>query len=115
MEKIDYPPLPDKRFFTIGEAATLAQTKTHILRYWEKHFPQLATVSRRQNGRRYFTADNVLLLRRINDLIKENGYTIDGVRAVLNDNADKKADDKKNKANKRLSLRREIEQIMAIL
>ena len=105
--RASYPPLPDKRFFTIGEAAALALAEPHTLRYWEKKLPQLtATVSRRR-GRRYYSADSVSLLRRINTMLKEEGYTIAGVQSVL---VGKGGGEKKKEA-----LRREIERIAALL
>ena len=103
-----YPPLPQKRFFTIGEAAELAATKPHIVRYWEREIPLLANVSRRRSGRRYYSVEEVHLLRRINDLINRDGYTIAGACAALNGAGAKPAPDKK-------SLRRELERIVAIL
>ena len=103
----EYPPMPEKQFFTIGEAAALAQTKTHIIRYWEREIPPLAKVSRRGGGRRYYTAEQVLLLRRVHDLIHRQGYTIPGAREALQ--ASKPAD------RERKSLRQELERIMAML
>ena len=100
-------PLPEKQFFTIGEAAELAATKPHIVRYWEREIPSLAGVSRRRSGRRYYSVEEVHLLRRINDLINREGYTIAGARTALA-GGDKPAAGKK-------SLRRELERIMAIL
>lgn len=103
-----YPPLPQKQFFTIGEAAALAATKPHIVRYWEREIPPLANVSRRRSGRRYYSVEEVHLLRRINELINCEGYTIAGACAALEGGGGKPAAGKK-------SLRRELERIMAIL
>ena len=101
-----YPPLPEKNFFTIGEAAKLCLTKPHIVRYWEREIPSLAKVSRRRGNRRYYTVEEVLLLRRINDLINVDGYTLAGVRTVISGG---------EKTVKKKSLRREIERIINML
>ena len=107
-----YPPLPDKNYFAIGEAARLALTKPHIIRYWEKKIVQLAHVSRHNGARRYYTAEDIVLLRKINDSLNKGGYTIDGVRARLAGEHNRK----RNSVTKnRRGLRREIEQIMALL
>ncbi|MCH9704674.1 MAG: MerR family transcriptional regulator [Proteobacteria bacterium] len=103
-----YPQLPDKQFFTIGEAATLAGTKSHVVRYWEREISVLTKVSRRRGGRRYYTVEEVLLLRRINDLINNEGYTIAGAGSILSGGGEVAVITKK-------SLRCELERIIAIL
>lgn len=113
-----YPPLPDKRYFTIGEAAALALSKPHILRYWEREIPRLARVSRRNGGRRYYTVDDVLLLRRIRSLLYDEGYTINGVSVILaNANSRGKSDEKlvTGSRDNILFVRREIEKIIKML
>jgi len=75
--------IPDKRYFTIGEVADICDIKPHVLRYWEREFPQLSDVSRRQN-RRYYQRDEVELLLNIKKLLREDGFTIDGARGQLN-------------------------------
>lgn len=76
------PPIPDKRYFTIGEVAALCALKTHVLRYWEQEFAELQEVMRRGN-RRYYQREEVLLVRRIRELLYERGYTISGARNQL--------------------------------
>jgi DNA-binding transcriptional MerR regulator len=74
--------ISDKRYFTIGEVAEICDVKPHVLRYWEREFPQLSYVSRRQN-RRYYQRDEVELLLTIKKLLREDGFTIDGARGQL--------------------------------
>ena len=76
------PPIPAKRYFTIGEVAELCGVKTHVLRYWEQEFTQLRPVKRRGN-RRYYQHHEVLMIRRIRDLLYEQGFTISGARNRL--------------------------------
>ena len=83
--KIDLPPIPAKRYFTIGEVSDLCGVKPHVLRYWEQEFTQLKPVKRRGN-RRYYQHHEVLLIRRIRELLYEEGFTISGARNRL-DNA----------------------------
>src|SRR5678815_1449923 len=75
----DLPPIPAKRYFTIGEVSELCAVKPHVLRYWEQEFAQLKPVKRRGN-RRYYQHHEVLLIRRIRDLLYEQGFTINGAR-----------------------------------
>jgi DNA-binding transcriptional MerR regulator len=77
--KADLPPIPAKRYFTIGEVSDLCAVKPHVLRYWEQEFTQLKPVKRRGN-RRYYQHHEVLLIRRIRDLLYEQGFTINGAR-----------------------------------
>ncbi|HET7061074.1 MAG TPA: MerR family transcriptional regulator [Nitrosospira sp.] len=76
------PPIPAKRYFTIGEVSELCGVKPHVLRYWEQEFTQLKPVKRRGN-RRYYQHHEVLLVRRIRDLLYEQGFTIHGARSRL--------------------------------
>lgn len=73
------PPIPDKRYFTIGEVGELCGVKPHVLRYWEQEFSQLKPVKRRGN-RRYYRQQEVLLVRKIRELLYERGFTINGAR-----------------------------------
>ncbi|NLP32681.1 HTH-type transcriptional regulator glnR [Oligella ureolytica] len=82
IEKVELPPIPAKRYFTIGEVADLCQVKPHVLRYWEQEFTQLNPVKRRGN-RRYYQHHEVLLIRRIRELLYGQGYTIAGARNRL--------------------------------
>ena len=76
------PPIPAKRYFTIGEVSELCGVKAHVLRYWEQEFTQLKPVKRRGN-RRYYQHHEVLLIRRIRELLYEQGFTISGARNKL--------------------------------
>jgi len=84
----ELPPIPAKRYFTIGEVSELCGVKPHVLRYWEQEFTQLKPVKRRGN-RRYYQHHEVLLVRRIRDLLYEQGFTISGARHRLDDQAPK--------------------------
>lgn len=78
------PAIPAKRYFTIGEVAELCGVKPHVLRYWEQEFAQLRPMKRRGN-RRYYQHHEVLMIRRIRDLLYEQGFTISGARNQLED------------------------------
>jgi DNA-binding transcriptional MerR regulator len=82
IEKVVLPPIPAKRYFTIGEVSELCGVKPHVLRYWEQEFTQLRPVKRRGN-RRYYQHHEVLLIRRIRELLYEQGFTINGARNRL--------------------------------
>lgn len=82
-EPVVLPPIPAKRYFTIGEVGDLCGVKPHVLRYWEQEFTQLKPVKRRGN-RRYYQHHEVLLIRRIRELLYEQGFTISGARNKLN-------------------------------
>ena len=84
--KAPLPPIPAKRYFTIGEVSDLCAVKPHVLRYWEQEFSQLKPVKRRGN-RRYYQHHEVLLIRRIRDLLYEQGFTITGARPRLDSEA----------------------------
>jgi DNA-binding transcriptional MerR regulator len=83
--KDSLPPIPAKRYFTIGEVSELCGVKPHVLRYWEQEFTQLRPVKRRGN-RRYYQHHEVLLIRRIRELLYEQGFTISGARNRLDEN-----------------------------
>jgi len=92
MEKVVLPPIPAKRYFTIGEVSELCGVKPHVLRYWEQEFTQLRPVKRRGN-RRYYQHHEVLLIRRIRDLLYEQGFTINGARNRLDSQGRANSDD----------------------
>ena len=89
----ELPPIPDKRYFTIGEVEDLCSVKQHVLRYWEQEFEQLEPTKRRGN-RRYYRQKDVMVVRQIKSLLQEEGYTIAGARSQLS--TDKKQDNGKN-------------------
>src|SRR6266704_7113096 len=82
--KTELPPIPAKRYFTIGEVSELCAVKPHVLRYWEQEFAQLKPVKRRGN-RRYYQHHEVLLIRRIRELLYDQGFTISGARNRLSE------------------------------
>jgi DNA-binding transcriptional MerR regulator len=88
--KVALPPIPAKRYFTIGEVSELCGVKPHVLRYWEQEFTQLKPVKRRGN-RRYYQHHEVLLIRKIRELLYEQGFTISGARNRL-DGAEERVD-----------------------
>jgi len=76
------PEIPDKIYFTIGEVSKLCLLEPYVLRYWEQEFPQLSPTKRCGN-RRYYKRDEIILIRRIKDLLYEQGFTIEGARLKL--------------------------------
>lgn len=82
IKNVQLPPIPAKRYFTIGEVSELCGVKPHVLRYWEQEFTQLKPVKRRGN-RRYYQHHEVLLIRKIRELLYEQGFTISGARNRL--------------------------------
>jgi DNA-binding transcriptional MerR regulator len=78
----ELPPIPGKRYFTIGEVSDLCAVKPHVLRYWEQEFPQLKPVKRRGN-RRYYQRQDVIVIRQIRSLLYDDGFTIGGARQKL--------------------------------
>jgi DNA-binding transcriptional MerR regulator len=88
------PSIPAKRYFTIGEVSELCGVKPHVLRYWEQEFTQLRPMKRRGN-RRYYQHHEVLMIRRIRDLLYEQGFTISGARNKLQELAQQERDKKR--------------------
>lgn len=80
--KTQLPPIPEKRYFSIGEASKLCAVRPHVLRYWEQEFSQINPNKRRGN-RRYYQLNDVLIIRKIRHLLYEEGYTIEGARQSL--------------------------------
>jgi DNA-binding transcriptional MerR regulator len=78
----ELPPIPGKRYFTIGEVSTLCDVKPHVLRYWEQEFSQLKPMKRRGN-RRYYQRQDVIIVRQIRGLLYDHGFTIGGARQRL--------------------------------
>ena len=93
------PPIPAKRYFTIGEVSDLCAVKPHVLRYWEQEFTQLRPMKRRGN-RRYYQHHEVLMIRRIRELLYEQGFTISGARNKLQELVQTERD--KKRAGERL-------------
>ena len=106
----ELPPIPGKRYFTIGEVSELCQVKPHVLRYWEQEFPQLKPVKRRGN-RRYYQRQDVVMIRQIRSLLYEQGYTIGGARLQLTETKEPAALDRDVIRNMLI----ELEEIKAIL
>ena len=108
----ELPPIPGKRYFTIGEVSELCAVKPHVLRYWEQEFPQLKPVKRRGN-RRYYQRQDVLIIRQIRGLLYDEGFTIGGARQRLT------GDDAKNDVSQSQQIikqiRMELEQILKLL
>ena len=94
MEK-SLPPIPAKRYFTIGEVGDLCGVKPHVLRYWEQEFTQLRPMKRRGN-RRYYQHHEVLMIRRIRDLLYDQGFTISGARNKMQEILQTERDKKRN-------------------
>ena len=79
--KSDFPAIPEKRYFNIGEVSRLCRVEQHVLRYWEKFFPELQPI--RRGNRRYYQRQDIYLVRQIQDLLRRQGYTIDGAQRQL--------------------------------
>lgn len=113
------PPIPAKRYFTIGEVSDLCGVKAHVLRYWEQEFTQLKPLKRGGN-RRYYQHHEVLLIRRIRQLLYEDGFTISGARSRL-DQLVTKSEEPKIASVKTSSifnvneLRRDIREVLSML
>ena len=109
------PPIPAKRYFTIGEVSDLCGVKPHVLRYWEQEFTQLKPVKRRGN-RRYYQHHEVLLIRRIRDLLYDQGFTISGARNRLDEIVTEPAKLGRGAAGANLAtLRKEIKSVLDLL
>ena len=89
------PAIPAKRYFTIGEVADLCGVKPHVLRYWEQEFTQLRPMKRRGN-RRYYQHHEVLMIRRIRDLLYDQGFTISGARNKMQELLQLERDQRRN-------------------
>ncbi len=111
--KAALPPIPAKRYFTIGEVSELCGVKPHVLRYWEQEFTQLKPVKRRGN-RRYYQHHEVLLIRRIRELLYEQGFTISGARHRLDQSFEEDVRPTSD-AGGILALRTEIEAVIELL
>lgn len=109
----ELPPIPAKRYFTIGEVAELCAVKPHVLRYWEQEFSQLKPVKRRGN-RRYYQHHEVLLIRRIRQLLYEEGFTISGARNKLESVDPAKAQPVKESSAKNLTSAELRDELIAI-
>jgi DNA-binding transcriptional MerR regulator len=108
----ELPPIPGKRYFTIGEVSELCAVKPHVLRYWEQEFPQLKPVKRRGN-RRYYQRHDVLLIRQIRALLYVEGFTISGARNKLAlDNPETLNGDREQAVQ---ALIRELESVLSVL
>jgi DNA-binding transcriptional MerR regulator len=108
----ELPPIPGKRYFTIGEVSGLCSVKPHVLRYWEQEFPQLKPVKRRGN-RRYYQRVDVLLIRQIRSLLYDQGFTIGGARLQLSgDDNNNDASQYKQMIHQMIS---ELEDLLAVL
>lgn len=111
----ELPPIPAKRYFTIGEVSELCGVKPHVLRYWEQEFTQLRPVKRRGN-RRYYQHHEVLLVRRIRELLYQEGFTISGARNRLEDGTGKLHDVAEAQGSaSQASVRAELEAIIEFL
>lgn len=112
------PPIPAKRYFTIGEVSDLCGVKSHVLRYWEQEFTQLKPVKRGGN-RRYYQHHEVMLIRRIRQLLYEEGFTISGARGRLDQLDDRQeeqiADPFSHSGFNISDLRKELHGVISIL
>src|SRR5262245_53639220 len=113
--KTQLPPIPAKRYFTIGEVSELCGVKPHVLRYWEQEFTQLKPVKRRGN-RRYYQHHEVLLIRRIRELLYDQGFTISGARNRLDELVSEPAKPARAAARTNLALlRKELKSVLEFL
>jgi DNA-binding transcriptional MerR regulator len=108
------PLIPAKRYFTIGEVSELCGVKPHVLRYWEQEFTQLKPVKRRGN-RRYYQHHEVLLIRRIRELLYDQGFTISGARNRLDEIASRPAAESQHSSADLDYIRSEIRGVIALL
>ena len=112
--KAALPPIPAKRYFTIGEVSELCGVKPHVLRYWEQEFTQLKPVKRRGN-RRYYQHHEVLLIRRIRELLYDQGFTINGARNRLDELVAEPAKSPRAAPGRTSLVRREIKGVVELL
>jgi DNA-binding transcriptional MerR regulator len=108
----ELPPIPAKRYFTIGEVSELCDVKPHVLRYWETEFPSLKPVKRRGN-RRYYQRHDVLMVRKIRSLLYEQGYTIGGARLRLDGDGAKQESAMSSQIIRQV--RMELEEVLQLL
>ncbi len=108
----ELPPIPGKRYFTIGEVSGLCGVKPHVLRYWEQEFPHLNPVKRRGN-RRYYQRQDVMLVRQIRGLLYEEGFTIGGARQKLS-GSEMKSDNSRSRQLVR-EVRKELEEVLKLI
>src|SRR4030081_2729052 len=113
-DEIVLPPIPAKRYFTIGEVSDLCGVKPHVLRYWEQEFTQLKPVKRRGN-RRYYQHHEVLLIRRIRELLYDQGFTISGARNRPAELASEPAKAVRAPRSNLASLRKELKSVLDLL
>lgn len=106
------PPIPDKRYFTIGEVSGLCDVKPHVLRYWEQEFPQLKPVKRRGN-RRYYQRHDVMMVREIRNLLYNEGFTIGGARQRLREQP--RSGNKGGEKDSLINIRQELEAILDLM
>jgi|TARA_R110000850_G_scaffold75169_2_gene164136 DNA-binding transcriptional MerR regulator len=108
----ELPPIPGKRYFTIGEVSELCGVKAHVLRYWEQEFDDLSPVKRRGN-RRYYQREDVLMIRQIRGLLYDQGYTIGGAKQKLvNDDSNEGSTNNGQLIKEMIS---ELEEVLAVL
>src|SRR5215211_1047326 len=113
--KPSLPAIPAKRYFTIGEVSELCGVKPHVLRYWEQEFTQLKPVKRRGN-RRYYQHHEVLLIRRIRELLYDQGFTISGARNRLDELVAEPTKTPRQPRQSNVSaVRREIQSVLELL
>ena len=103
----DLPDIPDKLYFTIGEVSKLCRLKPHVLRYWEQEFPPLAPTKRRGN-RRYYQRKDIILIRKIKNLLYQHGFTIEGARQKL-------LGDRTKQDDKQIAINNKVKQIVTNL
>lgn len=108
----ELPPIPGKRYFTIGEVSELCGVKPHVLRYWEQEFPQLKPAKRRGN-RRYYQRHDVLMVRQIRSLLYDQGFTITGARQQLSGENAKHDQSQTHQVLRQMRL--ELEDILQVL
>lgn len=108
----ELPPIPGKRYFTIGEVSELCGVKPHVLRYWEQEFSHLNPIKRRGN-RRYYQRQDVMLVRQIRGLLYEQGFTIGGARQKLS-GAEMKDDNSRSRQLVR-EIRKELEEVLTLI
>jgi len=108
----ELPPIPAKRYFTIGEVSELCAVKPHVLRYWEQEFPQLRPVKRRGN-RRYYQRHDVMLIRQIRSLLYHQGFTIGGARQRLS--GEEAREDLSQTQQVIRQVRQELEELLHVL